>query len=288
VAGKNVPGAADPWGGCWPGPGNTGVPPGTTLTTYTGPCAITAANTVIDSKTVGCDLVIQATGVVIRDSLINGSVDGGEGTGSSFLLQDSTVANPARADCLCVGSDNFVVMRSEIRGAYREIYCRRGCVVTDSWVHGQQLIQPEHASGIRQEQGSTVTHSSVSCDWAFPDDSTSMGCSADLGGYPDFSPVFGNTYRRNLFIGASRDPNNVNPAGPGATTGFCAFGGATAGKPSSNDPTNATFQVFTENVWQRGITGKCGDFGPITDFAPTRTGNVWSGNTWDDGTVLTP
>src|SRR5690242_11673256 len=25
VGGKNVPGAADPWGGCFPGPGNTGV-----------------------------------------------------------------------------------------------------------------------------------------------------------------------------------------------------------------------------------------------------------------------
>jgi hypothetical protein len=258
------------------------------LTNYTGPCNITVANTVIDSKTVNCDLVIRAANVRISKSRVNGSVDGLEGTSSSFMLIDSSVVNGVRADCLCVGSDNFVVTRTEIRGAYREIYCRRNCVVRDTWVHGQQLQQPQHASGIRQEQGSQVTHSTLSCDWAHPDDNTSMGCSADLGGYPDFAPVNHNTYNRNLFIGAARDPNNAFPAGPGATTGYCAFGGATTGKPFSNDPTNGTFQVFTENVFQRNITRKCGDFGPITDFAAGRTGNVWSGNTWDDGAAVLP
>ena len=242
----------------------------------------------INAKIVNCDLSIKASNVMITRSLVHGMIDGGEGTGSSFLLQDSLVDNPADDNCLCVGSDNFVVARSEIRGAYREIYCRRNCMVTDTWVHGQQLIQPQHASGIRQEQGSTVTHSTLSCDWPHPDDNTSMGCSADLGGYPDFAPVNHNTYRRNLFIGASRDPNNANPAGPGATTGYCAFGGATTGKPFSNDPTNGTFQVFIENVWQRGITRKCGDFGPITDFAVGRTGNQFTGNLWDDGTAVSP
>ena len=288
MAGTNVPGGADPWGGCWPGPGNTGVPSGTVLTAYTGPCTITAANTVIDSKTVSCDLVIRATGVVIRKSLVNGSINGGEDTGSSFRLEDSTVVNPARVDCLCVGSDNFTVVRSEIRGAYREIYCRRNCVVTDTWVHGQQLLTGQHSSGIRQEQGSQVTHSTLSCDWAFPNDTTDTGCSADLGGYPDFAPITHNTYRRDLFVGASRDPNGTNPTGPGATTGFCSYGGATAGKPYSADPTNATFEVFDSNVWQRGQTGKCGDYGPVTDFDGTRTGNQWTSNTWTDGAAVTP
>lgn len=259
------------------------------LTNYTGPCNITVANTVIDSKTVNCDLTIRASNVMIRNSRVNGSVDGLEGTSSSFILQDSSVVNGVRADCLCVGSDNFVVTRSEIRGAYREIYCRRNCVVRDTWVHGQQLQQPQHASGIRQEQGSQVTHSTLSCDWPHPDDNTSMGCSADLGGYPDFAPVKHNTYNRNLFIGAtSSNTPTDNPPGPAGTTGFCAYGGGTTGKPFSGDPTNATFQVFTDNVWQRGITRKCGDYGPITDFIVGRTGNVWTGNVWTDGATVPP
>jgi hypothetical protein len=34
----NTPDGPDPAGGCFPGPSNTGVPAGTTLTNYTGPC----------------------------------------------------------------------------------------------------------------------------------------------------------------------------------------------------------------------------------------------------------
>lgn len=50
-----VPSGADPWGGCFPGPNNTGVPAGTQLTAYTGSCVITTPNTVIDKKIVDCD-----------------------------------------------------------------------------------------------------------------------------------------------------------------------------------------------------------------------------------------
>src|ERR1044071_6869079 len=49
---NDVPGGPDGSGTCWPGPTNTGVPAGTSLTDYTGPCAITSANTVIDGTTV--------------------------------------------------------------------------------------------------------------------------------------------------------------------------------------------------------------------------------------------
>jgi hypothetical protein len=50
---------------------NTGVPPGTVLTNYTGPTNITTNNTVIDSKicNVG-ELDINASGVVIQNSII--------------------------------------------------------------------------------------------------------------------------------------------------------------------------------------------------------------------------
>ena len=61
-------------------------------------------------------------------------------------------------------------------------------------------------------------------------------------------------------------------ASPGS--GFCAYGGATGGKPYSSDPTNATNQKFTNNVFQRGGNSKCGTYGPVTSFNPNRTGNV--------------
>src|SRR6476646_4602228 len=45
-----APGGSDFLGGCVPGPGNVGVPAGTELTPYDGPCTITDAGTVIDAK----------------------------------------------------------------------------------------------------------------------------------------------------------------------------------------------------------------------------------------------
>jgi hypothetical protein len=251
------------------------VPAGVALTAYTGSCSITANGTVIDAKIVNCDLSIKATDVVIKRSRINGEINGGEGTKSSFRVEDSEVINPARQACQCIGSDNFTVVRTEIRGGNRGIYCRLNCTVEDSWIHGTALLATQHASAVRVEQHSTIHHNTLQCDWTAITDSE-IGCSADMTGYPDFAPITHNTITNNLFV--------ANPAG----TGFCAYGGATAGKPFSNDPTNATFIKFSDNVWQRGSNGKCGTYGPITGFDASRTGNEWTNNRFDDGTVIQP
>ena len=87
----NTPGGPDGQGGCFPGPENTGVPAGTNLTPYTGPCTITTPSTIIDSKIVNCDLEIKATGVIIRKSEIKGHVQTPESTGYSFRIEDSFV-----------------------------------------------------------------------------------------------------------------------------------------------------------------------------------------------------
>jgi hypothetical protein len=237
------------------------------------------ANTVIDSKTINCDIDVRTTGVVIRRSHVNGNVTGPEGPGTSFRVEDSFVdgsPNGPRAD-RSIGYDNFVVLRSEIVGGQGEVYCRRNCTVQDSWMHGQDLADGYHASAVRVEQGSTLIHNTIACDWMFANDATDTGCSADQTGYPDFAPINHNTMSGNLYIANVTD------------TGFCAYGGGTAGKPYSGDPTNATYVVFTNNVFQRGGPGKkCGAYGPIADFIPGRTGNVWTNNRYDDGTLVPP
>jgi hypothetical protein len=97
-----------------------------------------------------------------------------------------------------------------------------------------------------------------------------------MSGYPDFAPIKNATIDKNLFLS-----NNVG-------AGFCAYGGGTAGKPFSNDATNATNIVFTDNVFQRGANGRCGDFGHVTDYISGRTGNVWTNNLFDNGTTAPP
>ena len=46
--------------------------------------------------------------------------------------------------------------------------------------------------------------------------------------------------------------------------------------------------VFTNNVFSRGPNGKCATYGAITDFDPSRPGNRWENNRWDDGTAVRP
>jgi len=278
----NTPGGSDGRGGCFPGPDNTGVPPGTTLTNYTGSCTISTANTIIDSKIVNCDLTINASGVTIRKSIINGSVESSSASNVSFVIEDSLIDGNDPWACInCgVGYRNFTVLRTEIIGTNRGAYCESNCLIEDSWIHGTNL-EPvasnlAHASASRAEQNTTMRHNTLSCDFTGPYPNNELGCSADITGYPDFAPIHHNTFEGNLLIA-----NNQG-------IGYCAYGGGTAGKPYSSDPANATFIVFRNNVFQRGPNNKCGAYGPVTDFKSGRTGNVWENNRWSDGALVNP
>ncbi|MBK7863734.1 MAG: DUF4082 domain-containing protein [Archangiaceae bacterium] len=280
----NTPGGPDPWGGCWPSEANTGVPSGTVLTPYTGPCTITQNDTVIDRKTVNCRLEIRAKNVVITNSKINGSVwIDDPGPAYSFTITDSEIdAGSTQGninDCAsAIGKSHFVATRVHTYGGIRGIWCEYDCTVQDSWVHGQARDPTgrAHESGIRMGDGSILRHNSIRCD--APEVPPDAGCSADLTGYGDFAPIRNNTIERNLFLAT--------------TGGACAYGGSSGddgAKPYGNQAANI---AFIDNVFQRSSSyqssGKCGYYFPITDFDITRPGNRWVGNRWDNGAVLPP
>lgn len=259
----------------WPNADNTGPADGTTLTDYNGTMTVTTPNTVVDSKNIKGDLLIRTTGVVIKNSVINGEVSNYDQSGTSFDIRDSIVKNGKRDACMCVGSHDFTAERIEVTGGNRGMYCEKNCTIQDSYVHGTDLKAKQHASAIRVEQNTTLKHNTLKCDWTDISDSE-IGCSADMTGYPDFAPIKNNTIDGNLFV--------ANAEG----IGYCAYGGATKTKPHSDDADNATNIVFKNNVWQRGPTKKCGQYGAITDWDGSRTGNQWINNKWDDGTSVNP
>ena len=268
-----------------------------------GGCTITTANVVIDSKVVNCRTLVVANGgggLVLKNSYLNGSIVQSGGA-AAYTVQDSFIDSGVQfpacsngscpagkyacgdtrnqtADCGVNGS-NFTILRTEIININRAAYCGSNCLIQDSYFHGTNLWPDvsnlAHASSVRMEQGLTLRHNSIHCSYTGPFINDEIGCSADLTGYPDFTPIKNNTVDGNLFV-----------ASPGS--GYCAYGGATGGKPYSGDPTNATNQKFTNNVFQRGGNGKCGTYGPVTSFNTSRPGNVWSGNVWDNGTSVAP
>jgi hypothetical protein len=262
----------------WPGPDNTGVPAGTALTAYTGPCTV-GAGAVIDAKTINCDLTINVAtglaGVLITRSQINGTIDiGGRDSTLRLTIVDSTI-NAGHRQATGLGDGSFVATRVEVLGGNRGVLCAWRCELRDSWVHGTWVESNWHASGVRAERYSTIVHSTLACDWLIPT-AQDGGCSADLTGYPDFAAPHDWLIQNNLFV--------ANPNG----AAFCAYGGSSAGKPYSSDLLTGTNIAFIGNTFQRGSNRACAAYGPIDSWNAAKAGAVWSGNVYDDGTPVLP
>jgi hypothetical protein len=276
---NHVPGGPDGTGTCWPGPDNTGVPLGTVLTTYDGPCTITVAETVIDSKIVNCSLAVMAANIVLRNSKVNGSVilDTNRTDSSlwSLTIQDSEVdagTDPISA----VGWGNVAVIRSNIHGGATAVQCEENsisCLVQDSYLHGQYLPddQPWHLGGFLSDGGQNITlrHNYVVCDHAA--NSLGTGCTGDINLIPNFAAINGALIEHNLF-GANMD------------LAYCTYGGE-----RSNSPTPHSYNVaYKDNVFQRGKSKICGAYGLVTGFNIKNTGNQWINNRFEDGAIVYP
>ncbi len=279
-----VPGSPDPWGGCFPNAANTGVPAGTVLTNYTGPCTITTAGTVIDSKNINCNLTIDAANVTIRNSKIvatNIAVNNGPFT---FTDNEVNFGNNINGEGFVGG--NYTILRANIYGGKRQVWCLNNCTLKDSYLH-DQLADPTgvtHESAVRVEQYTTLEHNTLLCNAPnFPPDA---GCSANQTGYPDFAPIHHNTMRKNLYMAT--------------TGGYCSYGGWNPGKSFNTHADNATHVQLIDNVFQRGtspndrttiaVTDKrrytCGQYGATSSYNSSRTGFVFTGNRWDDGLLF--
>jgi hypothetical protein len=265
----------------WPGPNTTGpnnsLMPETEkkqLTAYSGPCTITASNTVIDSKIVNCRLSIgnNAQNVVIKNSQLNGGVynDLDLPTPGSVTVSDSEIDGKTTSQG-AVTFVNFTLIRSNIRGGQHNILCAWNCKVYDSWLHDPYLPSNDdwHNNTFISNGGHDmeIVRNTLSCNT--PNNSAGGGCSSHLSLFGDFA-----TNSRILIDG------NLFVAGGGAS--WCTYGG-TSGKPY-----NADNVVYRNNVFQRGSNGRCAYGGAVTDFSLSRPGNKWENNKWDDGSVLNP
>jgi hypothetical protein len=187
-------------------------------------------------------------------------------------------------------TSQFTVQRSEIKGGQNSSgggWCHAGCVVTDNWIHNDTVLPPSstaHMSAWRMDQSTYLAHNTLACE--LQPTAADGGCSANLTGYGDFSPVINNTMDRNLFV--------ANPTG----VAFCSYGGS-SGEGGVKPYGDATHDIkFTNNVFQRGSNGQCGAYRAVGDYNPAKPGNVpgaGNGNDWaaannryDDGALMGP
>lgn len=250
----------------FPDGSNTGVPAGTVLTPYSGPIT----GTLDGVKLVG-DFAVSGSANIVN-SEIDGSIKT-TGSGSLTLTDDTINGLADDEDVSVIFGSNITALRVNVSGGKANFQGAGNDSITDSWLHDPYIESPYHYDMIGSNgiNGFTIRHNTISCtNHAHAANIGAAGCSADMGFFGDFDVIQNVTVDHNLFV-ASND-----------SAGYCVI--TNANKPGKANPVGRNL-IYTNNVWQKGANGRCGQFGPVDEWQ-AGNGNVWSGNTWDDGTAL--
>jgi hypothetical protein len=259
---------------------SVGVPDGTVLSKYKGRCNVKRAGKVIDAKIINCSpLRIKTTGVVIKNSKINGAVlvgtqddfdpivisdpEGDDPIRVTVLRSEIDVSAGTNPDFRPISSSHYIVKRSYLHGTYSGAECHNACTIKWSYVHGFG----SHASGLRILRNGTLKNNTI---WCEPnpnsdDDGDGVpdvdgGCSGNLTMYEEFGTPHNNLVKHNYF-----------PAG------WFWYSLKFNGKDDGHIR-------IVDNLFGRP---KSGGRHVADDWDPKPT-NVWSGNTFPNGRVAKP
>ena len=158
-----------------PGPSNTGVPAGTSLTVKQGDVIVTTDSTVIDGWDVRGYVDIRANNVTIRNSVIRGGTPGTTSRGlvtvasSSYSLTiEDSLLDPSTRSPFHDGlrGMNITAKRLDIRGVVDSAHFYGDNVtITDSWLHDNSHFASDpnqggsasHDDGIQIQRGTGIT-----------------------------------------------------------------------------------------------------------------------------------
>jgi len=215
-------------------------------------------------------VTIKHTGVTITRSKIDGAVGPNDASMDGVVIQDTTI------DCHCPSTSNnstpiaiygydFTLTRVNLFDAGHGIGPEGNNVIQDSYVHDLGGNTSAHKDGIYVGNGTNVTikHNNIECN-----DGSAGGCTSAIGLLSDFGTITNFTIDNNLL--------NTNGS-------YCFYGG---GGPSK--PYQPNHIAFTNNHFGRKDHPQCGAYGPVTYFDSSASGNVWSGNVWDDTGATVP
>ncbi len=254
----NTPGGPDPWGGCWPGPNNTGVPAGTQLTVHSGDLTIAQSNYTLQNTEVDGCLTLNSglTNITIKNVRVKGAciwpIRNNGATG--VTIQDTEIDglnNTANNDAGAAG-DNMTFLRVSIYGVYDGMKAGDNETVQDCYIHDLLTTSTSHSDGI-QTLGTTsltIRHNTILQNG----DGTSIILST--GSATDMRNVL---MDKNLFGGG----------------GFTVYGGYSAGRDDISKVSNIQ---ITNNRFTTVYYPKSGYYGPLTSDDPpvVHTGNLWA------------
>lgn len=279
VGGPKDPGGPDPWGGCWPGPHNTGVPAGTALTSFSGDRTVSTNGAVVDGWDVDGCIIVTALGVTIRNSrahcvqvgfgsqarycrageshaersvtectVVPGLSTGGAGRPPRLTVHDSEIRCPRGPGESGFGDRNMVLLRVDVSNCENGLSVDSHVKIKSSYVHDlyNAVEGDPHTDGLEGLVGRNLrmVHNvfyafSTGCTYPSVDARCNGNAAITVGGQRGFSSVRHTTIRRNLLAG-------------GSYTLYCPF------------VTPKGFSVI-ENRFSEVYSPKVGEYGPMAD-----------------------
>jgi hypothetical protein len=244
----------------FPGPSDTGVPPGTTLTPHSGNLTVTTNNAVVTGmEVIGC-IDVRATGVTIWKSRAMCITTDQSPTASNpanppLTIRDSEVNCGPGIGGTGIYYRNIQIIRVDISGCENGVDIWTNIVLKDSYIHDldQSIEGDPHTDGIQGADGSNsiIEHNTI---YAYtppcaPGNGGSCNGTSAIGiNNGGIVPTTNLTIKNNLLAG-------------GAYTLYCP-------------KVKASNYTVTDNQFSTVYSPKVGEFGPATDCASqTQTGN---------------
>lgn len=252
----------------WPNSSNTGIPQGTILTPVIGGLNVTVAGQVISDKDITGCVNINADNVTLRRVKIKGCasepvINVGYGH-KGIIIEDCEIDGQNRNSFGSgVGYEGFTIQRCNIHNTGLGVHMTNNVTVEVNWIHDLYEAGGSHNDNIVTNGGSNFIVRGNNLE-------NSHTQTANVALYGDFAAVSNALVENNLLQGG----------------GYSVYGGSVDGKPYTSGANNIRFlnNRFTKKYWPKG-----GYWGPVSAFDPSKPGNVWSGNIWDDtGSVINP
>jgi len=237
----------------FPGPGNTGVPPGAHLTLHRGDLILLQPGDVVSNVEVHGCVSVQAPDVTLRSIRVVGAC-GIHNESTGLVVEDSTIDGGRNANAVGVSFGNYTLRRVEVVGTGDGARANGNVHIEDSWVHGLVEGPGGHNDGIQITEGSNITLRHNTVDNPLSQTSAIM-IGADQGDVADV------LVQDNLLSGGSY----ALYAGANISGGFTVRDVRLVG-----------------NQFSRVRFARAARYGPVNvrnDEAISMSGNVWQGTT---------
>lgn len=203
---------------------------------------------------------VGASNVTITNSLVLGRVNAPY-TRTNLVLQDVEIdgQNSDPNGQSGIGDYSYTCVRCDVHGTGRGAALGDDVIIKDSYFHDFYYVNGAHQTAVGNNGAAhnQIIHNNLLCN--------SDGCSAALSLYGDFGQVNDILIQNNLF---------------NTTGSFCTYAG---GNETTKAYPNGTNIRYVDNVFGKKYHTGCGIYGPVSFWNANSTGNVWTGNIWQDG-----